>query len=137
MSEKSLFLSPEWIERVRTLRKEHASESPSLEAKITMNLIVTELPFEQDELRAYVRTTEGFVDLELGELSDAEVTVTIDYATTKAIFVDGNPQAAIEAFMAGKIRVTGDMTKLLSLQALMTPSDGGDILGGIKAITLE
>jgi putative sterol carrier protein len=137
MSEKFLFLSPEWIEHVRTLREEHASETPPLEAKIKMNLIITELPFEQDELRAYVKTTEGFVDLELGEIDDAEVTVTIDYSTTKAIFVDGNSQAAIEAFMAGKIRVTGDMSKLLSLQALMMPSEGRDILGGVQSITLE
>jgi len=31
--------------------------------------------------------------------------VTVDYITAKAILVDGNPQAAMTAFMNGKIRL--------------------------------
>ena len=30
--------------------------------------------------------------------------------------VDGNPQAWMQAFMAGKIKVEGDMTKMMALQ---------------------
>jgi putative sterol carrier protein len=47
--------------------------------------------------------------------------VTIDYATAKAILVEGNPQAGMQAFMAGRIKVEGDMTKLLALQG--APAD--------------
>ena len=43
--------------------------------------------------------------------------MTVDYLTAKAIIVDGNPQAGMQAFMAGKIKVQGDMTKMMALQA--------------------
>jgi len=37
-------------------------------------------------------------------------------------FVEGNPQAGMQAFMAGKVKVQGDMTKLMaSSRAPPTP----------------
>ena len=35
--------------------------------------------------------------------------VTVDWATAKALLVDGNPQAAMGAFMEGKVRIEGDV----------------------------
>jgi putative sterol carrier protein len=32
------------------------------------------------------------------------------------MMVDANPQAAMQAFMAGKIKLQGDMTKAMALQ---------------------
>jgi putative sterol carrier protein len=46
----------------------------------------------------------------------------VDYDTAKAILIEGNPQAGMQAFMAGKVRVEGDMAKLMALQA--TPATG-------------
>jgi putative sterol carrier protein len=43
--------------------------------------------------------------------------VTLDYETAKAVLVDGNMQIAMQAFMAGKIKAEGDLTKLMALQA--------------------
>ena len=54
--------------------------------------------------------------MDLGELENPDLTVTVDYATAKAIFVEQNPQAGMQAFMAGKIKVQGDMTKLMAMQ---------------------
>lgn len=93
-----------------------------------MNQIVTELPFGEGELHIYVDTSQGFLDMEIGELDDPDIIIALDYATAKALFVDMNPQAGIEAFMTGKIRVTGDMTKLMSLQGAMS-QNGVDIIG--------
>ena len=93
-----------------------------------MNQIVTEIPFGEGELHIYVDTSQGFLDMEIGELDNPDITIALDYATAKALFVEMNPQAGIEAFMAGKIRVTGDMTKLMSLQGAM-PQGGADIIG--------
>ena len=39
------------------------------------------------------------------------------YDVAKAMFIDGNQQAAMQAFMSGQIKVEGDMTKLMSMQA--------------------
>jgi putative sterol carrier protein len=33
------------------------------------------------------------------------------------MFIDGNQQAAMQAFMSGQIKVEGDMTKLMAMQA--------------------
>ena len=59
--------------------------------------------------------------LEEGHLETADLKVTIDYDTAKAIFVEGNPQAAMQAFMSGRIKIDGDMTLLLAMQN--TPVD--------------
>ena len=53
-----------------------------------------------------------------GELPDADLTVTTDYATAHKIFVDQDQAAGMQAFMSGKIKVQGDMTKLMMMNAL-------------------
>ena len=54
------------------------------------------------------------MEMDTGHIEGADLTVTLDYATAKAILVDGNPQAGMQAFMAGKIKVQGDMTKMMA-----------------------
>ena len=122
------FLSLEWIEEARRLRQSHSEQAPPISTNIRMNQIVTELPFGEGELHIYVDTSQGFLDMEIGELDDPDIIIALDYATAKALFVEMNPQAGIEAFMTGKIRVTGDMTKLMSLQGAMS-QNGVDIIG--------
>ena len=54
-------------------------------------------------MKSYLDTSSGEVVMALGELDDADATVTTDYATAKAIFVDqdsGGGHAG--AFMAGE-----------------------------------
>ena len=63
------------------------------------------------------------MELETGHLDDADLKITLDYATAKAILVEGNPAAGMQAFMAGKIKVEGDMTKLIALQAAAVSPD--------------
>ena len=62
--------------------------------------------------------------MDLGHLEDPDLTVTVDWTTAKAIFVEQNPQAGMQAFMAGKVKVQGDMTKLMAMQQSGTGSCG-------------
>ncbi len=134
--EKFEFLSPEWIEKVKEIRETHRDNEGSPAVTIRMNQIVTDLPFGSSELRTFVDTSSGILDIELGELEDADISVVLDYATAKAIFVDLDSQVAIQAFMAGKIKVTGDLTKLMALQGAMAPNEtGAKIAQMIKDIT--
>ena len=110
------------------MRQSSPEQGTAIVTNIRMNQIVTELPFGEGELHIYVDTSQGFLDMEIGELDNPDITIALDYATAKALFVEMNPQAGIEAFMAGKIRVTGDMTKLMSLQGAM-PQNGTDLIG--------
>ncbi|MDA8277312.1 MAG: SCP2 sterol-binding domain-containing protein [Actinomycetota bacterium] len=138
--DKYPFLSPEWIDKVRELRKEYVDTNgiPATDTSIRMNQIVTEVPFGGGELATYIDTTSGFVDIEMGQLEDADITIRIDYNTAKAIFVDMDAQVAMSAFMQGKIKVTGDFTKLVALQSQFAPGESNpqvmiDILKEITA----
>ena len=62
--------------------------------------------------------------MDIGHLEKADVTVTLDYDTAKSVFVDGTISAAMTAFMAGKVRVQGEMAKLLAALQQLTPPDG-------------
>ena len=42
--------------------------------------------------------------------------MTVDYSTARSILVEGNMQVAMQAFMTGKIKVEGDVSKLIELQ---------------------
>ena len=116
------FLSPEWTEEARKVRAEFADRAPAAPpVPMRMNLVVNEVPFGDGPLDAHLDTTSGEIVLEAGHLDPADLKVSIDYVTAKAILVEGNPQAGMQAFMAGRIKVEGDMSKLLALQA--TPTD--------------
>jgi putative sterol carrier protein len=82
-----------------------------------MNLVITEVPFGEGSVDAHMDTTSGALQLELGHLDAPDVTATLDYDTAKAMMVDANPQAAMQAFMAGKIKLQGDMTKAMAMQS--------------------
>ena len=77
------------------------------------------------------------MELDTGHLEGEDLTVTVDYATAKAIFVDGNPQAGMQAFMAGKIKVQGDMTKMMAMQTAQPDPVQLEIAAKISAITVE
>lgn len=123
------FLSDEWIAEARKIRAEFAADpdhqAPATAASVRMNQVITEVPFGGGRLDAHLDTSSGTLEMETGHLEDPDVTVTLDYATAKAIFVDGTMEAGMKAFMDGKVRVQGDMAKLISaLQQLAPPEPG-------------
>ena len=110
------FLSEEWIEAARKLRAE--AEAPATKPQpVKMNLTITDVPFGEGSVDAHMDTTTGELELDTGHLDAADVTATLDYETAKAMMVDANPQAAMQAFMAGKIKLQGDMTKAMAMQS--------------------
>jgi putative sterol carrier protein len=80
-------------------------------------------------------TTDGEVKMDLGHLENPDLTVTLDYETAKAILVEGNPQAGMQAFMAGKVKVEGDMTKLMAMQSGAVDPAALEAAKEIQAIT--
>jgi len=129
------FLSPEWIAEVKTIRDKYAGQGNPVVQKVRMNLVVTGAPFGDGEVRAHVDTTTGDLLIEQGALDDAEVTVTTDFETARKLFVDQDQQAAMQAFLGGKVKVQGDMTKLLALQGAAPDATAQQIAAEVKAIT--
>jgi putative sterol carrier protein len=110
------FLSDAWIDAAKKIREE-APAPATTPAPVKMNLTITEVPFGDGSVEAHMDTTSGELDLDLGHLDGSDVSATLDYETAKAMMVDANPQAAMQAFMAGKIKLTGDMTKAMAMQS--------------------
>jgi putative sterol carrier protein len=89
----------------------------------------------ESPIDAHMDTSEGELKMDLGHIENPELTVTLDYETAKAIFVEQNPQAGMQAFMAGKIKVQGDMTKLMAMQTTTPDATTAEIARRIKEIT--
>ena len=120
------FLSEKWIVEARKIRDEYHHAIPDV-PPIAMNLVVNEVPFGTGTIDAHLDSSSGGIALDQGHLEKSDVAITTDYATAKALFVDQNPAAAMQAFMSGKIRVQGDLAKLFSLQELAGGGSESDL----------
>lgn len=134
---KYQFLTPEWIDEAKRVREEFDTDSTPPAHSVRMNQVITEVPFGDGDINAHMDTSSGEIKMDLGHIDEPDLTVTLDYATAKAILVDGNPQAGMQAFMAGKIKVQGDMTKLMAMSQPATPGDdsAAKIAAAIQDIT--
>ena len=111
------FLSDEWVAEARRIRAEFKGKAPEIPVSVRMNQIIRDVPFGDGTIEAHVDTSSGELEMETGHLESPDLTITIGYDTAKAILIDGNAQAAMQAFLGGKIKVDGDITKLLALQS--------------------
>lgn len=120
------FLSDGWIAEAHAIRTRHAGDSQPVGQSIKLNLVVTGAPFGEGTVESYLDTSSGEAVLELGRLDDADVTLTTDYETAKTMFVTQDPAAGMQAFMAGKIVVQGDMMRLMALQGILAANPAAD-----------
>ena len=134
------FLSDEWLAESRKIREEYRDRVPKIPATVRMNQIINDVPFGDGVIRAHVDTSSGQLEIDIGHLESPDLTVTLNYDTAKAILIDGDAQAAMNAFLGGRIKVDGDITKMLALQAgaAGSSSDPGaaELVKRIQAITL-
>ena len=130
------FLSDEWMAAARDIRAKYEDRATEVTQVIRINQVITDVPFGEGTVHSYLDTSSGRVEMELGELDDADATITTDYATAKALFVDQDPAAGMQAFMAGKVKVQGDMMKLMAMQTALPNDDTAQqVADEIKAIT--
>ena len=123
---KHPFLSDEWFAVVQRLIEDHGAEAPA-HAEAVINLTITGTPFG-DERHIHMGARNGQGRVSIGHDATADLTITTDYDTAKAIFVSGDPQAGMQAMMQGKLKVQGDMTKLMAM------AQGGAAPGGNLAL---
>ena len=132
---KHEFLSEEWITAAQAIREEYAGTTTTAPPPMKMNVVITEVPFGEGSMEAHIDTTDGEMSLDMGHLDGADLTVTVDYATAKAIFIDQDQQASMQAFMAGKIKVQGDMTKMMAMQTVQPDPAQVEMANKIAGIT--
>ncbi len=130
------FLSEEWLEQATAIHAEYKDRGGA-PPPMRMNLVITEVPSDVSEapIDAHIDTIDGNLNMDLGHIDPVDLTVTLDYETAKAILGEGNPQAAMQSFMAGKIKVQGDMTKLMAMQTVNPDPKAKEKADRMNAIT--
>src|SRR3954465_2889516 len=125
------------MDEAKKVREKFRGKVPPVAHVLKMNQIITDVPFGDGTIDAHMDTSSGEMEMDTGHIEGADVTVTLDYGTAKAIFVDGNPQAGMQAFMSGKIKVQGDMTKLMAMQATPPDANAQAFAQKVKEMTAE
>ena len=130
------FLSPEWIAAARALREEYRDRLSSAAggdgsgsgsgpggdgsgAGMVANIVVTGAPFDRPRIEGHVDTTAmaatGAPVIDESHRGDADLTMELPYDLARGIFCRRDPQVFFEAVFAGRVKVTGDSSKLLLL----------------------
>jgi hypothetical protein len=106
------FLSDDWFDAVDKLRSELGEPPvPAAMADLKLNITVAGGPDGDKDINMQAgQFGQGHVD-------GAPTKLTVPYDTAKSMFIEGNQQAAMQAFMSGQIKVEGDMSKLMAMQA--------------------
>ena len=110
-----VFLSDDWFDAVEGLRDE-MPEPPAAMKDLVINIVVAGGPDGDRE----IHMTGGRFERGLADGAPTKLTVPFDVA--KSMFIDGNQQAGMQAFMSGQIKVEGDMSRLMAMQAAGGPT---------------
>ena len=113
------FLSDAWFDEVQKIRGDVSDDIvPTGATSITLNVVVTDTPDGEQQLHLQGGNFgRGLVD-------GAPTKATVPYDVARQLLVDGNPQAAMQAFMSGQLRIEGDMSQLMMMQStVMAPSE--------------
>ena len=125
------FLSDEWLAEVQKISANLGGDAPSgPAADLKINVCVTGGPSGDRDLHLAGGTFNP------GAIDGAPTKLTVPYDVAKDMFVNGNQQAGMQAFMSGKIKVEGDMSKLMAMQQGGSNPNQAKMAEEIKAITL-
>ena len=110
----SKFLSEEWAQDVTDALNSHEGFKNAIgAADLSIQFHVDDAP--DGEVDYYLKTSDGTATLALGTVEDPDVTVKQSYDTAEAISKgELNTQTA---FMTGKLKVSGNLAKLMMHQA--------------------
>ena len=111
------FLSDEWFDKVKEIREAAGDLGLSDVAKaIVMNIRVT-----SDEGDTEMCLNGG--EMEKGRNDSAPVTINVPYDIARKMFVDNDQSAGTQAYMSGKLKIEGDMSKLMAAGSIQpTPA---------------
>ena len=100
-----------------------------------MNQVITGVPFTDEEVRVYMDTSDGTMQMDKGALDDARGDDHDRLGDGPQAVRRPGPGAGMQAFMAGKIKVEGDMTKLMMMNATQPDETAKAVAAEIKEIT--
>jgi putative sterol carrier protein len=123
------WLTQEWLDESKRLA-ETQPERPGASARL--QYVITDGP--EGDIQYYWIVLDGrLAENRLGELSDAEVTMTETYEDAMAL--QKGELDANAAFMQGRVKVTGDVNKLMSLLPITMSPEFHEFNQAVLAIT--
>ncbi len=125
----SKWLSQEWLDETRKMA-EGQPERPGASAR--MQYVVTGGP-DGDIDYYWILENGKITESQLGRLADAEVTLTTGHGD--ALKIQKGELDANAAFMQGKVKVTGNMAKVMSLLPITNSPEYKQLQAEIAAIT--
>lgn len=109
------FLSEEWASAVtEALNNNDAFKQAAGSQTVKLQQVVTT---PEGETKYYFKLEGGQAQVALGDLDDAEATISQDYDT--AVALSKNELTGTAAYMSGKIKIQGDLMRLMQLQGLL------------------
>jgi hypothetical protein len=132
------FLSDEWFAAVDAIVAEEGIAPPD-DGTFVVDATVTGRPDGPDR-ELHVGARDGAFVWGAGHVEGADLTLVTDHATARELFLGGDPQAVLQAFLLGKLIVSGDIGKLVervqggagAASALPVPAD---LVARLHAIT--
>jgi putative sterol carrier protein len=126
----SKYLTQEWHDEYQRLFNETQPDRPGVTAR--MQNVVTGGP-EGDVTYHWIIEDGKLIEDQLGPLDDAEFTITMTYEDSmKVQKAEMDPNAA---FMQGRMKVSGNMAKLMSLLPLTNSPEYKNLQGQIRDVT--
>lgn len=123
------WLTQEWLDESKKLAEDQP-ERPGASAR--MQYVVTGGP--DGEVKYYWVLDNGkLLESQLGELDDAEITLTQTYEDARKI--QAGELDANAAFMQGRIKVDGNMAKLMALMPITNSPEYRELQSRINEIT--
>ena len=123
------YLTQEWMDTAKELAQDFP-ETPG--ASVRMQQVVTGAP--DGDVKYYTVIENGkTIEQSLGEDPNAEVTLTNSYED--AVKIMKGELDANAAFMQGKVKVTGNMAKMMSLMPLTSKPEYKQIQEKLRAAT--
>jgi putative sterol carrier protein len=108
------FLTEEWAQAVTEALNTNDAWKQAAAGKTVKIQNMVDTP--EGEKKYYLDLQDGSSTVAIGDLADAEATLSSDYDTAAAM--SRNELNATAAYMSGKLKIQGDLMKLMQLQGL-------------------
>lgn len=110
------FLSEDWAQEItNAVNSSDDFKRAASGQQVKLQQVVTDVP-DGGEAKYYFTLDNGTAQISVGEIADADATITQNYETAAAI--SRSELNAQQAFMQGKLKITGNMMKLMQLQSV-------------------
>jgi putative sterol carrier protein len=110
------FLTEEWTSAAQDAMNADAGFVGAIGGqKARLQQVVTT---PEGDVHYFVKLEDGKAQVAIGDVDDPDATITQDYDTAKGIST--GELSAVAAYMSGKLRVQGNLMKLMTMQGVLT-----------------